>query len=160
MKSLHRRIINISGIVALILFTGMNVIAQDNPAYQKAIKEIKEQFGTVPVMFKVYPEYALPGAWDSFKALSGPQSLIPAKYRELLQLAVASQIPCQYCIYFHTAAAKASGATDDEIQEAIAQGAQTRQWSMILQGNQVDYEAFKAELDAAMKMMANKATIK
>ena len=156
MNRLHRMFIYISSIAALILFTGITVSAQDNPAYQKAIKEIQETFGTVPVMFKVYPEYALPGAWESFKGLSGPNSVIPAKYRELLQLAVASQIPCQYCIYFHTAAAKAAGATEDEIQEAVAQGAQTRHWSMILQGNQIDFEAFKKEFDAMMKTMASK----
>jgi AhpD family alkylhydroperoxidase len=132
--------------------------AQDSPAYMKAIKEIKDEFGTVPVMFEVYPKHALPGAWESFKQLNSPTSKIPAKYRELLQLAVAAQIPCQYCIYFHTAAAKAYGATDEEIQEAVAQGAQTRQWSMILQGNQIDLTAFKTEFDEMMRYMAAKAS--
>jgi alkylhydroperoxidase/carboxymuconolactone decarboxylase family protein YurZ len=37
------------------------------------------------------------------------------------------------------------GATDEEIQEAVAQGAQTRHWSMIVQGNQTDLEAWKSE---------------
>jgi AhpD family alkylhydroperoxidase len=92
--------------------------------------------------------------------MSGPESKIPGKYRELLQLAVASQIPCQYCIYFHTAAAKANGATDEEIREAIAQGAQTRHWSMILQGNQIDYEKFKKEFDGIMKYMTQNAVKK
>jgi AhpD family alkylhydroperoxidase len=143
--------------VAILFFAGtMSLTAQTNSAYQKAIKEIEEQFGIVPVMFNVFPDYALPGAWENFKALSGPESKIPPKYRELLQLAVAAQIPCQYCIYFHTAAAKAFGATEEEIQEAVADGAQTRHWSMILQGNQVDFEAFKEEFDAMMKVMASK----
>ncbi len=83
--------------------------------------------------------------------------MIPAKYRELLQLAVSSQIPCQYCIYFHSSAAKAYGATDEEIREAIAQGAQTRHWSMILQGNQVDLKDFKEEFDGIMKYMATQS---
>ena len=30
-------------------------------------------------------------------------------------------------------------------------------WSMILQGNQVEYEKFKTEFDAMMKYMANKS---
>jgi len=75
----------------------------------------------------------------------------------LLQLAVASQIPCNYCIYFHTASAKANGATDEEVQEAVAHGAATRHWSMILQGNQIDFEAFKTEFDTMMKYMSEKA---
>jgi AhpD family alkylhydroperoxidase len=154
-KVIHQTIRTVT-MTILILAGGIQLTAQTNSAYQKAIKEIEDQFGTVPVMFKVYPEYGLAGAWENFKALSGPESKIPAKYRELLQLAVASQIPCQYCIYFHTAAAKAAGATDDEIQEAVAQGAQTRHWSMILQGNQIDFETFKKEFDSMMKAMESK----
>ena len=156
MKKVIHQSIRTVFVTILIIAGGIQLSAQTNSAYQKAIKEIEEQFGTVPVMFKVFPDYALAGAWESFKALSGPESKIPAKYRELLQLAVASQIPCQYCIYFHTAAAKAAGATDEEIQEAVAQGAQTRHWSMILQGNQIDFEDFKLEFDSMMKAMASK----
>ena len=105
-------------------------------------------------MFGLYPQNALAGAWDNFKQLNSPESAILAKYRELLQLAVASQIPC---IYFHTALAQAFGATDAEIQEAIAHGAARRHWSMILQGNQIDFEEFKVEFDGMMKHMAEKA---
>ena len=139
------------------LFTSLSLAAQDSPEYTEAIKEIKEVFGTVPSMFEVFPKYALAGAWENFKQLSSPDSKIPPKYRELLQLAVAAQIPCQYCIYFHTSAAKAFGATDEEVYEAIAQGAQTRHWSMILQGNQIDYNEFKVEFDGIMKYMSSQA---
>ena len=141
----------------LVLCVTGNVSAQDSPEYKKAMQEIRDQFGTVPTMFEVFPKYALAGAWENFKALSGPESKLPGKYRELLQLAVASQIPCQYCIYFHAAAAKAYGATDEEIHEAVAQGAQTRHWSMILQGNQIDFKEFKDEFDGIMKYMAAQA---
>ena len=146
-------------LVSLMIFFGMTISAsaQDSPEYKRAMQEIKDQFGVVPTMFEVFPKYALAGAWDNFKQLSSPESKIPAKYRELLQLAVAAQIPCQYCIYFHTAAAKAYGATDEEIHEAVAQGAQTRHWSMILQGNQVDFQSFKDEFDGIMKYMAAQA---
>ena len=145
-------------VISLLIVFGMSfsASAQDSPEYKKAIQEIKDEFGTVPSMFEVFPKYALAGAWENFKQLSSPESKIPPKYRELLQLAVAAQIPCQYCIYFHTSAAKAFGATDEEVYEAIAQGAQTRHWSMILQGNQTDFNEFKAEFDGIMKYMASK----
>lgn len=156
MKKVMQQSVRAVLVTMLVILGGMSLSAQSNSAYQKAIKEIEEQFGTVPVMFKVFPDYALPGAWENFKALSGPESKIPGKYRELLQLAVAAQIPCQYCIYFHTAAAKAFGATEEEIQEAVAQGAQTRHWSMILQGNQIDFDDFQKEFDSMMKAMASK----
>lgn len=137
-----------------VFFISITLSAQDNNDYEEAKKEIQETFGTFPSMFKVFPKHALSGAWENFKQLSSPENKIPPKYRELIQLAVASQIPCDYCIYFHTASAKVFGATEEEIQEAIAHGATTRHWSMILQGNQIDFETFKTEFDAMMKFMS------
>lgn len=130
---------------------------ETDAAYEKAKQEIIDAFGLFPSFFDVYPQHALPSAWANFQAMSSPDSPIPPKYRELLQLAVASQIPCAYCIYYHSAAAKANGATDEEIQDAVAQGAQTRHWSMVLQGNQVDLEQFKKEIDAALKYIEKQA---
>lgn len=141
-------------VATMLLSAGL--FAQDM-SYDNAKKEIEEEFGMFPTMFEVFPEHALGGAWENFKKLNSSESKIPAKYRELLQLAVAAQIPCDYCIYFHTASAKAYGATEEEIQEAVAQGAATRHWSMILQGNQVDFEKFKSEFDSMMQHMAAKS---
>ena len=140
-----------------ILLIAMTLSAQDNNAYENAKNEIQQQFGTFLSMFEAYPKDALPEAWENFKSLQSPENAIPPKYRELLQLAVASQIPCDYCIYYHITVAKALGATEEEIKEAVAQGAQTRHWSMILQGNQIDFEAFKNEVDAALKYMSEKS---
>ena len=61
---------------------------------------------------------------------------------------VAAQVPCEYCVYFHTKAAKKFGATDAEIREAIAQAAQVRKWSTILNGSNYDDDAFEKEVDA------------
>ena len=152
-KTISKRMIFI---IPVFLIT-MTLSAQDNNAYENAKNEIQEQFGTLPSFFEVFPKHALAGAWENFKQLNGPESKIPPKYRELLQLAVASQIPCDYCIYFHTASAKANGATDEEIQEAVAHGAAVRHWSMILQGNQIDFEEFKIEFDAMMEYMSEKS---
>ena len=133
-----------------------SLTAQDKSSYEEAKSEIKATFGIMPSMFEVFPDYALAGAWETFKQLSGPESKIPRKYQELIQLGVAAQIPCHYCVYFHTASAEAFGATEEEIQEAIALGAQTRHWSMILQGNEIEFEAFKKEFDRMMDYMAEK----
>ncbi|MES0216089.1 carboxymuconolactone decarboxylase family protein [Mesorhizobium sp. C280B] len=59
----------------------------------------------------------------------------------------ASQIPCQYCIYFHTQAAKLNGASDEEIKEAVAMAAIVRHWSTMLNGSQVDLATFKKQSD-------------
>ena len=140
-----------------VLLISMTLSAQDDSAYENAKSEIQEQFGAFPSFFEVFPEHALAGAWETFKQLNGPESKIPPKYKELLQLAVASQIPCEYCVYFHTASAKALGATDEEIQEAVAHSAATRHWSIILKGNQIDFDEFKIEFDAMMKYMSEKS---
>ena len=67
-----------------------------------------------------------------------PDTALDGKTKELMGLAVAAQIPCSYCVYFHTAAAKANGATDEEIKEAVAMAAIVRHWSTVLNGMQVD----------------------
>jgi AhpD family alkylhydroperoxidase len=59
---------------------------------------------------------------------------------------VAAQIPCTYCIYAHAKGAKNAGATDEEIQEAVAMAALTRHWSTVLNGMQIDLEDFKKEM--------------
>ena len=138
---------------SLLLITS-TLFSQSNEAYENAKEEITQTFGTFLTMFEAIPEHALDGNWETFKQMQGPENTIPPKYRELLQLAVASQIPCEYCVYFHIAAATAYGATEVEIEEAVAHGAQARHWSMILQGTQTDIVAFKAEMDAAMKYMS------
>jgi len=101
----------------------------------------------MPWFFQTIPDDAQQSAWALSTTLWGPNTAIPQKYKELIGLAVAAQIPCQYCIYGHTASAKKAGATSNELREAIAVGALTRMWSTIVQGNQTDFEKFKATVD-------------
>lgn len=138
--------------IPLILIS-FNLSAQNDEAYLKAKTEIEQTFGSFFSTFKAYPKHALPTAWENYKNLSGPGSSISKKNKELIQLSVSSQIPCVYCVYFHRINAKANGATDEEIKEAVALGAQTRQWSMVTQGSGISFEEFKAEFDSAMKYM-------
>jgi AhpD family alkylhydroperoxidase len=101
-----------------------------------------------PQFFKdTYPTYALESALDAMAVLQGNDALLDAKTRELISLGVAAQIPCSYCVYFHTKSARAYGASEGEIREAVAASATVRQWSTVLNGMAYDLEAFKAELD-------------
>ena len=63
---------------------------------------------------------------------------------------MAAQIPCQYCVYGHTAFAKKAGATDAQIKEAIAAAALTRKWSTVLNGTAYDSKEFRQQIDAAI----------
>jgi AhpD family alkylhydroperoxidase len=148
----------IKGIIFIIplFFITTSISAQEMSAYEKAKSEIQEQFGSFPSFFDAYPKHALSGAWENFKELKGPKSNISSKNSELIQLAVAAQIPCVYCVYFHTKSAKGFGATDEEIKEAVALGAETRHWSMIIQGSGISFEDFKTEFDTMMKYMSEK----
>src|SRR6516162_2028911 len=101
-------------------------------------QDIEKTLGMVPGFFKVFPQSGIAGAWDEFKTVQlSPNTALDGKTKQLIGLAVAAQIPCQYCIYFHTAAAKANGASDEEIKEAVAMAGVVRHWSTVLNGNQV-----------------------
>lgn len=99
-------------------------------------------------MKQTYPAPALKGAVEEQKAVFNPKGALDAKTKYLIGLAVAAQIPCRYCIYFHTEAAKHAGATNAQIKEAIAAAALTRKWSTVLNGTAYNMDAFKQELGA------------
>jgi AhpD family alkylhydroperoxidase len=131
--------------------------AEDATA-QAAYRDIEQTLGFVPSFFKLFPEVGIAGAWAEFKSVQlNPKTRLDSKTKELMGLAVASQIPCQYCVYFHTAAAKANGATDEDIREAIAMAAIVRHWSTVLNGMQVDLNVFKKETDTVLRLAADKA---
>ena len=135
-------------VIITLFLLSTSLIAQD--ASKKADEEMKSAFGTVPVMFDKLPAHVKASAWEWFKAMSNPEAAIPPKYGELIGLGVAAQIPCNFCVYAHTTMAKMYGATDEEIQEAVSKGAEVRHWSTILNGNHVEFEAFKKEWDGIL----------
>lgn len=131
--------------------------AEDASA-RAAYQDIEQTLGLVPSFFRLFPEAGIAGAWASFKAVQlSPDTALNGKMKELIGLAVAAQIPCQYCVYFHTAAAKANGATEQELREAVAMAAIVRHWSTVLQGMQVDPAGFRSETDTALRLAAERA---
>jgi AhpD family alkylhydroperoxidase len=131
--------------------------AQETPS-QATYRDIEQTLGSVPGFFKQLPATAIAGAWAEMKTFQlNPGTQLDGKTKELIGLAVAAQIPCQYCIYFHTAAAKANGATDEEIKEAVAMAAVARHWSTVLNGMQVDIAGFKRDTDTILDAAAEKA---
>lgn len=98
-------------------------------------------------MNETYPDYALDEALGLLGALEGGDAAIDAKTMQLVQLGVSAQIPCAYCVYFHTKAAMAAGASENEVRAAVAAAADVRMWSTVLNGMGYDLDAFKAEVD-------------
>lgn len=132
--------------------------AAQDASSQTAYRDIEQTLGSVPTFFKMFPEAGIAGAWAEFKSVQlNPKTALTGKTKELIGLAVAAQVPCHYCIYFHTAAAKLNGATDAEIREAVAMAAITRHWSTVLNGMQVDPDGFKRETDTVLRLAGEKA---
>ena len=59
---------------------------------------------------------------------------IPAKYKELMALAVALTTQCPYCIEIHSGRARENGASDPEISETVAVAAALRAGAAITHG--------------------------
>ncbi len=152
-------IVTLASAIALGSVTGVAKLASAQDANaQAAYRDIEQTLGTVPTFFKLFPEVAIAGAWSEFKTLQlNPNTKLSGKTKELIGLAIAAQMPCQYCVYFHTAAAKANGATDEEIREAVAMAAVVRHWSTVLNGMQVDLAGFKQETDTVLRLAGEKA---
>ncbi len=110
-------------------------------------KDIEQTFGGVPSFVKALPKSALPGLWQQEKQLElSDKTALPPKTKALISLAVAAQIPCEYCVWADTRTAKQLGATDEEIGEAVAMAGLTRNWSTMFHGLQVDFAQFKTEM--------------
>lgn len=106
----------------------------------------------VPKFYQdTYPAHALKSRLDAEAVLMGDGARLDAKTRELIALGVAAQIPCRYCVYVHDKNARAQGASEAEIREAVAIAAHVRHWSTVLNGMAYDFEAFKAEVDQMRK---------
>jgi AhpD family alkylhydroperoxidase len=96
-----------------------SVSAQEAPAWMK----------------QTLPDQALKPLQDEFLAVMNPAGALDGKTKQLIGLGVAAQIPCAYCVYALTKGAKAAGATDAQIKEAIATAALVRFNSTMLNGS-------------------------
>jgi AhpD family alkylhydroperoxidase len=117
----------------------------------RVYKEIKEMMGVVPTMFKSIPDSSLELEWKLFKKVQSDKGAIPNKYRELIGLGAAAVMKCRYCTLFHTEMAKLAGATGAEIEEAVHFSKSAAGWSAYINGIQMDYNKFKAEINTATK---------
>ena len=110
------------------------------------LKDAQQSFGFVPEFVRRFPAEALPGAWLSFRNVDmNPETALPGKIKSLLGLAVASQIPCKYCVIADTEFAKLEGASEREIAEAVAMGSVARQYITLIEGLQVDEKAYRRD---------------
>lgn len=118
---------------------------------QATLKDIETTLGFVPQFFRSVPDSQLPSFWDMMKNFQVSETALDTKTKELIGLAVASQIPCEYCIYFHTEVARQKGATEQQIREAVGMAAMTRMASTVLNGSQIDAVQFRKDTQRLVK---------
>ena len=117
-------------LIAVLAFTTAATYADEPPSFRK----------------QTYPKSALKAAWENYKAVSNPDGAIGAKHKQLSAIAVAAQIPCEYCTLAHSKKAREAGATEEEIKEALAVASLVRKWSTVLNGyDKYTLEQFRAD---------------
>lgn len=133
-----------------------NVVPQ-NPQAETAYEEMRATFGMIPTFMKEFPQEAISGAWQEFRDVElNPTTALTPKTKELIGLAVAAQIPCVYCVYFHKRAAKYNGATAQELNYAIAIAADTRKWATFWEGSPIPFPKFKMDVDKMISVLKNR----
>ena len=142
-----RKMARLLSLVSLAATLTTGALAEDVLTPEGAKADIKATMGAVPTFIGAIADSALPGLWQQEKMLEmSDKTALSPKEKALISLAVASQIPCTYCIWSDTNSARQFGATDQEIAEAVAMAGLTRNMSTILNGMQVDFDTFKKEL--------------
>jgi AhpD family alkylhydroperoxidase len=87
--------------------------------------------------------------WESLKAIMGQGALDPL-VKELIYVAVSVTNNCEYCMASHTAAARAKGATEAQINELFAVVALANMTNRLA-------NAYKVPVDEAFKTGATSA---
>jgi AhpD family alkylhydroperoxidase len=114
---------------------------------KSVMADLKLSYGFVPEFITKFPADSVAPAWREERDVEMAPSALSDKYKSLVGLAVAAQIPCKYCLIADTEFAKLSGATDKEIGEAVAMSGFVRHWATMQTGFGVDDATYKKDVD-------------
>lgn len=117
-----------------------------NP-YDETVMDVEETLGLLPGYMDALPEDDLVNEWPNMKRFMFADSEIEPKYRELIGLAVAAAIGCEYCRHFHKGAAQLHGATEEELSELSFLASYTPRYSAIIQAQDYDVDVFEEEVE-------------
>ena len=121
-------------------------MTSETTTYDETVTEIEDSFGLVPGYLEALPEQDLINEWPNMKRFMFGEGEIEPKNRELVGLAIAAAIGCEYCRHFHKGAAHLHGATDEELAETAFLASYTPRYSAIIQAQDYDVEQFKDEV--------------
>ncbi len=114
--------------------------------YEGTLKDIETSIGIVPGFMKALPKDVLVQDWPLMKKYTPGESKIPAKYRELIGLAVSANIKCPYCQLFHKGAAGLYDATEEEFAEVAFLASYSARWSAMIHAQHYDYDKLEEEV--------------
>ena len=120
-------------------------------------RDIEATLGKVPGFLKAVPDDAIEAEWNLFKQNEFTEGVLPDKVRELIGVGIAAAIKCPYCTAFHGAAAKAQGASEQEISAAIQAAKNTAAWSTFMHGHRIDLGAFERDVEDIIRFMTSSA---
>jgi AhpD family alkylhydroperoxidase len=124
------------------------VLAQEQAMSPEDVRTAaREAFGVELADIENYPDSMVAGAWAWMQDVEDGEGELDPKALQLIGLAVAAQIPCEYCTYYHRHAALSLGATEQEVAEAVAMAGYVRNWSTVLYGTGADVADYHAMVD-------------
>ncbi len=126
---------------------GVTPMTTEAPTYDETVTDIEHTFGLVPGYLSALPEEALINEWPTMKRFMFGHSEIEPKTRELVGLAVAGAIGCEFCRHFHKGAAQLHGATEEELAELSFLASYTPRYSAMIQAQDYDFDQFKSEVE-------------
>jgi AhpD family alkylhydroperoxidase len=115
--------------------------------YDQASREVREVYDDILTTRKVdwinnfwkalanHPE-TLKQVWEEVKRVMAPGAIDPLT-KELIYVAVSVTNNCEYCIYSHTAGARAKGASDETLSEVLAVAALANKTNRLANGYRV-----------------------
>lgn len=115
-------------------------------SYGETTTDIEEHLGLLPGYMAALPEDALVNEWPNLKRFLFGEGAIEPKERELIGLAVAAAIGCEYCRHFHKGAAQLHGASEAELAELAFLASYTPRYSALIQAQDYDVDVFKEEV--------------
>jgi AhpD family alkylhydroperoxidase len=131
---------------AVVASGGGSARAAGTPA-EASRADIQKTVGFTPDFVRALPDAVVPGLWAAIKGFeNNPKTALSNKDKELIALAVASQAGNRSTIYAYTRCARANGATQAEIGEAVAIAGLVRQMSTFFNGVQLDEAKFRGEI--------------
>ncbi|MFC7237270.1 carboxymuconolactone decarboxylase family protein [Saliphagus sp. GCM10025317] len=122
-------------------------MATETHAHDDTRSDIEETLGIVPGFLDTLPEEALDNEWPTMKRFLFGETALDPKTRELVGLAVAAAIGCEYCRHFHRGVAQLHGATEAELAELSFLASYTPRYSAMIQAQDYDLETFYGEAE-------------